>query len=64
MTKRNVSDAFERVIGVYELETIASALKEALDEIHNPGAARHNNVDVLDLIDQAQKMVKRTVLEG
>lgn len=61
---RNVSPNFERVIGVNELETIASALREALEEIHHPGAAAYNKFDVLDLIDQAQAIVKRTVLEG
>lgn len=64
MTMRDVSPNFERVIGVRELETIASALREALEEIHHPGSARHNNFDVLDLIEQAQTMVKRAVLEG
>lgn len=61
---RNVSPNFERVIGVNELETIASTLREALEEIHHPGSAAHNNFDVLDLIDQAQAIVRRVVKEG
>jgi hypothetical protein len=60
---RIVSPNFERVIGVNELETIASALREALEEIHHPGSAAYNKFDVLDLIDQAQTIVKRAVTE-
>ncbi len=51
---------FDRLIDANDLDTICRALRAAEDEIHNPGCARANNYDVLDLIDQARIIAKRT----
>jgi hypothetical protein len=48
---------YDRIVDVHDLDTVARALRAALDEIHNPGCARANNYDVLDLIDQARTIV-------
>jgi hypothetical protein len=53
--------AFDRVIDVSDLDTISRALRAAENEIHNPGTARANNYDVLDLIDQARALIKRAI---
>jgi hypothetical protein len=47
----------------HDLDTISRALCAAEDEIHNPGCARANNYDVLDLIDQARTILKRAMTE-
>lgn len=52
-------DAFERIVDIHDLDVISRALRAAADEIHNPGCARANNYDVLDLLDQAKIIVRR-----
>ena len=51
--------SYDRTIDVHDLDTVGRALRGALDEIRNPGCARANHYDVLDLIDQARTIVKR-----
>lgn len=52
----------DKIVSTYDLETIAKALRFAEIEIHNPGAARASDYDVLDLVDQAKIIVKRAIL--
>jgi hypothetical protein len=54
---------FERAIDSHDLETVARALRAAEIEIHNPGAARAGNYDLLDLIDQARAIIKRAAID-
>lgn len=41
-----------------ELQTVLAALHAAEDEIHNPGAARATGTDLLNLIEQAEQLVR------
>lgn len=43
----------------HALDVIACALRAAETEIHNPGAARAGNYDVIDLLDQAKRLVRQ-----
>ena len=55
---------FDRVVATSDLEIVARALAYAETEIHNPGAARSGNYDVLDLIDQAKAITKKVMTEN